>query len=95
MLALKLHAVLIWAQDLSMVLVGSKPSQKVPNSQVPALETLPVPGTPPQAPTLLSDEFAVLCQLHLQLVPVLPLDSQLLLQPSQLKLRGLQDIPHR
>lgn len=78
-----------------MVVGGSEPSHKVPNPNIPALETPPCAQDTPQAPTLLSDEFAVLCQLHLQLVPVLPLDSQLLLQPPQLELGGLQDIPHR
>lgn len=47
-----------------------------------------------QTPTLLSEELAALSQLQLQLIPIVSLICKLLLQPSHLELRGLQDVTH-
>lgn len=45
-------------------------------------------------PTLLSEELAVLGQLQLQLISIISLIRKLLLQPSHLELRSLQDVAH-
>lgn len=62
-------------------------------------EEISAQQTPPCTPghpglTLLHDEPVILCHLHLQLFLFLSLKSQLLLQPPQLKLGGLHDVPH-